>query len=1140
MTSQSTASILACLTVMMATAAQAETRPTPPAEVVPPADFPWPQAVAFVAGDCSLYRAPKNTQTSRDSLSVTIFNPNHTRAYPEHDLPSPVKMGRRLMALTPAKPGVSPKLLLDAGGGAIATPAVSYDGRWIYFSMVEEGEDFFHIHRIPSTGGRPEQLTDGLFHDTDPCELPDGRLVFSSTRIGYFEEYHSPPARALFVRDADGSLHPLTHTIIFDNEPKVMADGRILMLRSDNFFDRGKVETRLHSILPDGSHGQTAIGLQNGPEYGNRLRAFPIGSAAALPDRRIAWVKGREVMLAYPGDPPAMWKKIAVCAADVSALPDSRLLATVVGKPDGLEWPFNRIAIIDPDAKETGAVTLFDSPDGPIHSPVFLGATTKPLSIHSKVDAAATDKPGQTGVFYCQNVRLTQHTTAGWEHVRAVRVLAGKGLTYRSSHSYLVHAGNETVDLGTVPLAPDGSFAVEVPANTAIAFQAVDAEGRSELNQMSWIYVRPGETRGCIGCHEPRENSSHYATGSAHVQAVMTSPVKLTGRGEPLHFRGNNPAVTGLMELQFDRFREVAGLNRQRGDDRTGREEVAALIAELQSGDAARQQSAAQRAAVFRYRACAPALAGCLSSADREVRVAAAMALASCGGRTSIGPLTEAFADADPVVAQAALVALENLTGFDLSEFDAFASPGRRRQVLEVLGRRLAVVGSREWQQQLAASLDPGKRDRARRSAVSLSHCGDSVSVEALVEYLRAGSSNNPFPEWKKKHSGDNTRFNAQDAVNPRSLQEVTRAIGRLGGDREVAILAETAASQLNPKTGNLFLAEACVEALGFIATKEAEQALLDLIPKLPPYFQHCLWYGDHGALIACHAAPVHALIVEALDAMDCTVAGPHVPALIRMVPTDPDRALFPASDDLETLIGRVIRRSGRKAEVVDTCLHILGDPQAKPSADLKAAIGDIHAAWAGTPSPLIRAAQILSVVTRDRADEPRVRAAFERCRALPNDIQRVYETGIPVVKRLPDRHWSAFYLARTLGQIASTQSVASLRAALDDFPGEAASGRPDPLGVGVHFLHNDLTPCWRAAAAWALGRIGDPASNTSLLAVLGNPDNALDVRHAAAVALARTAGTADLPAMRELIGKTGEVSIRDELMKSCDAVQAK
>ena len=83
-------------------------------------------------------------------------------------------------------------------------------------------------------------------------------------------------------------------------------------------------------------------------------------------------------------------------------------------------------------------------------------------------------------------------------------MLGGLALTTRSSHSHIVHAGHQTVELGSVPLAPDGSFSIEVPADVPLALQAVDAEGRSELNEMSWIYVRPGEQRSCIGCHHSR------------------------------------------------------------------------------------------------------------------------------------------------------------------------------------------------------------------------------------------------------------------------------------------------------------------------------------------------------------------------------------------------------------------------------------------------------------------------------------------------------------------------------------------------------------------------------------------------------------------------------------------------------------
>jgi hypothetical protein len=136
-----------------------------------PEGFAWPEGIVFVGDDCSLYRGPR-PGTSADSLTVTIFNPHHSRAFPEHDLPAPVKVGRKLLALQPARPGVPPKVLLDAGAGALGSPSVSFDGRWIYFSMAPAGEAFFHIYRLPADGGAPERLTDGPFHDIDPANCP--------------------------------------------------------------------------------------------------------------------------------------------------------------------------------------------------------------------------------------------------------------------------------------------------------------------------------------------------------------------------------------------------------------------------------------------------------------------------------------------------------------------------------------------------------------------------------------------------------------------------------------------------------------------------------------------------------------------------------------------------------------------------------------------------------------------------------------------------------------------------------------------------------------------------------------------------------------------------------------------------------
>jgi len=47
-----------------------------------------------------------------------------------------------------------------------------------------------------------------------------------------------------------------------------------------------------------------------------------------------------------------------------------------------------------------------------------------------------------------------------------------------------------------------------VPADTPVRFQLLDAEGGMLVHETEFNYVRPGETKGCIGCHEPRKQAS--------------------------------------------------------------------------------------------------------------------------------------------------------------------------------------------------------------------------------------------------------------------------------------------------------------------------------------------------------------------------------------------------------------------------------------------------------------------------------------------------------------------------------------------------------------------------------------------------------------------------------------------------------
>lgn len=1097
--------------------------------VLPENDFKWPDGgIAFIGDDCSLYRETYKGAGAA-SLGVTVFTARKSRSYPEHDLPAPIKVGHKLYLLKPLKAGAKPEVILDAGTGAIGTPCCSYDGKWIYVSMVLNDEPFYHIYRISSKGGRLTRLTDGPFHDIDPAELPDGRIVFTSTRIGTFEEYHNPPSRSLFTMDADGrDIQPLTHTFVFDNEARVLADGRIIFIRSDNFFDRGKVETLLSAIHPDGTHGYTEFGLDLGPEYGGRLRAFYCGSPAPMPDGRVAFVSGGGIIVGRPGSMQKDQRNIGLDAGDVAAMPDGRLICTLARKGN-----YTKLGIIDPDALTIDKVpVVYDAQEMLIHSPTYVGPRQTPPILSGKADKKESDNLKATGFLFCQNARFTKNTTAGWPHVRAIRVIAGKGLTTRSSHSYIVHAGNETVELGTVPIAPDGSFSVEVPADTAIAFQAVDAEGRSELNEMSWIFVKPGERRSCIGCHQTRQATP--STASNRAQALQTEPLKLLGQGRPHHFRGNNAAVTGMMEMQFDRYREVAGLNRYSESSdpfANSKTEVAGLITQLKTGDDNLKISSANRLAVFRDHTAAQALAGRLREKNREVRVAAAMSLAACGTRDSVQPLLDTLTDTDPLVAQAASIALENLTGHT-EAFNAFTKPDER----------LAGAGKwRDWfhaagwaaiEQDLVHRIGNTDSNIARRAAVALGHTGSDAARQQLRAYLTTARDFNPLPEWRKSHQGDGAKFNSLSDVNPRKIQAVTRSLGYLKDKEAVPLLAETLYRNSDPATGNLFLAEACVEALGSIATPEVEPILTNAFTRLKDYIHYTSWYGDHGALMACHASPVHYFILETLDRMESRLAGGIVPCIIRSVPTDFDRALFIWNDDYETLAGRVIRRNDPQSTVIETCLAILGDPQTNRTPEIALAIATVHGAWGGKPDLENRAAQILSLTCRDRKFEPRIRAALDRYRTRPNDdIERVFSTGIPVVNKLPIKNWVCFFLARNLGHMADPNSVDSLLAVLEQTMPEAATGYPDPKGPGVLFLHNGLTPCYRAAAAWALGIIRERKSVPTLLKVVENLQNAPDTRHAAAVALDRIGDESSFAAITKLVENYPDISTRKALL---------
>jgi HEAT repeat protein len=828
------------------------------------------------------------------------------------------------------------------------------------------------------------------------------------------------------------------------------------------------------------------------------LRQNGYGSPAGLADGRVAAISNHGLVISGLADSGRFaFEKAAggYVPYDIAPLPDGRMVCT--GTTRG--W----IGVMELDSGKIARIFSLDQ----IHSVRYLGERPRPPVIPTDIKPVDSQRPNKTGFLLCQSVFGTKQTNADLGRIKAVRIIEGKPFTLRSAKHRFVHLGVEGIELGTVPLAPDGSFYVEVPADRALAIQAIDAEGRSVINETSWLYVRPGETRSCVGCHNGRTLAPDK---SINPLAARFDPVSLTGKGAPHRFRANNAGNGGVLNLQFDRFREAGAINlhhvncspaRLSGLQSDDSARLCKIIAGASSGE---NISAIQQLAILRDHSSAATLADALRSSSSDVRLNAAVALAACADRTSVEPLLKVLDDRNPFVSQAANMALENITNHSVS-FNAFDA--EQQKAMSGLWRRYFQSNDFDSiESALIGRLSSDDPVTVYKTIEALGHIGSQRAGKAVREYL-------------------SSRLDSNLRISIAAM----RTLGQLRDVDSVELLVKILDDNMLKDPGSapdlhelgwqqkpVYLAATAAEALGRIGTDTAEKALVERFTKLHDFWTYTNWTGDHTWLMGCHSSVLHFRIIEALDRMATTPPLPVVVTALKSVPIDTDRALLFETDSCENLTARLVNRSPFANDVIETCLAVLGDASAKSSENLKDAVTASPPAVSVLPQDAwSRAAQILSVVCIDNDFAPRVRSAFDRWRATEPSRTR---------------SWVCFFLARLLGKLHDEGSVPSLIAALHDDAAEASFGFEDQPNV---FVYKAMTPFYRAAAAHALGQIAAPESADVLLRTVADFDNALSVRDAAASAL----GAFDSPTvrlrLRMLAADYPEVSVRRSLQQA-------
>lgn len=411
--------------------------------------------------------------------------------------------GARLERLDPASGQVTP-LLVDATGG-IRDPQVSYDGQRILFAYRRGSTPNYLLHEIGIDGTGLRQITQGNHDDFEPSYLPDGGIVFVSSRCNRWVNCWLTQVAVLYRCDADGShLRPISSNNEHDNTPWPLPDGRILYTRWE-YVDRSQVDYHhLWVVNPDGTSQMTYFGnLHPGTLM---IDAKPIPGTSKV------------VAIFSPGHGQTEHEgRLAV--VDPGAGPDRPESAQLITREANLRDPWalsesaflaargSGLVLIDGqgNTREIHRLPASDEKAGhQLHEPRPVTVRPREVVLQPRV---RLDQP--TGRVVIADVHLGRNMEGVRRgDIRKLLVLESlpKPINFTGGMDPLSYGGTFTLEriLGTVPVEADGSAYFEVPALRSVFFVALDEHDRSVKRMQSFVTLQPGETTGCVGCHEQR------------------------------------------------------------------------------------------------------------------------------------------------------------------------------------------------------------------------------------------------------------------------------------------------------------------------------------------------------------------------------------------------------------------------------------------------------------------------------------------------------------------------------------------------------------------------------------------------------------------------------------------------------------
>ena len=488
--------------------------------------------------------------------------------------------------------------------GSFWRPDISFDGQRALVSYKPHNEKAFHIYEINLDGTGLRQITAGMFDDLDPVYLPDGKNFVFSTSRSYTYVRCMPPTNAFVLARCalDGEdVYLISQNNEPDYLPSVLHDGRIIYTRWE-YTDKPLWRCQsLWTANPDGTMHSTFWGNQSvWPDLLKDARSIPGSNRVMFTgSAHHNWFSG-SIGIITPGQGFNFPDGLTKVTADVP-WPESGN-----GPVDPVESPnyhksgnfgayYSPYPLSEKDflvsANKRGKFILYLMDVNGNRELIYEGVNNifhaipirereTPPALVDRVEwptYAERDNP-QPGTIFSANVYHGAPAELK-DKARFLRILNIEPKTYTlwDSRPYIstgpvvsmIQSEGVKRILGTVPIEEDGSVWFKAPAGVALHFQLLDENHRALQTMRSFTGLMPGESRGCLGCHESHSTApdSGLSGNTLALQKTPQTIIPVPWAFDPSYSLASNDPQLSIEEAIQKAYREFAPPETEDGAD---------------------------------------------------------------------------------------------------------------------------------------------------------------------------------------------------------------------------------------------------------------------------------------------------------------------------------------------------------------------------------------------------------------------------------------------------------------------------------------------------------------------------------------------------------------------------------------------